>query len=182
MLAAAARPSLRKDGPPLAHTGGFGEPTCRQCHSDADLNEPGGGGGVEVAIGGVPDGYAPNRTYELEVSLRRVGMLRGGFQLAARFAAGDAAGRQAGVLAPDDGRTAVVIDSITHVSYIGHTLAGTAITTGASAARWTFHWTAPAQPRGAVVFHVAANAANDDDSPLGDFIYTGSAQVSPQRH
>jgi len=32
---------------------------------------------------------------------------------------------------------------------------------------------------GAVVLHVAANAANDDDSPLGDFIYASAVQVPP---
>jgi len=31
------------DGPPPAHTGGFGEPTCRACHFDGDLNAEGGG-------------------------------------------------------------------------------------------------------------------------------------------
>jgi hypothetical protein len=29
-----------------------------------------------------------------------------------------------------------------------------------------------------VVFHVAANAANGDDSALGDFIYTTEARTS----
>jgi hypothetical protein len=44
--------------------------------------------------------------------------------------------------------------------------------------RWTFRWTAPADAPGrAVVFHVAANAANDDDSPLGDFIYARALRV-----
>lgn len=32
-------------------------------------------------------------------------------------------------------------------------------------------WRAP-EGLGSVVFHIAANAANGDDSPLDDFIYT----------
>ncbi len=169
-----------KEGPPPAHTGGFGEPTCRQCHSDAGLNEPGG----RLAISGLPSAYVPGRTYELAVALERAGMLRAGFQLAARFAAGASSGRQAGVLSPTDARTAVVSDSVTHVSYIEHTLAGTALTT-VEATRWTFRWTAPAgsggERGGAVVIHVTGNAVNDDDSPLGDFIYASVVQVAAER-
>jgi hypothetical protein len=184
-LTVAARPSRFKEGPPPAHTGGFGEPTCRQCHGDAGLNEPGG----RLVIAGVPSRYLPGRTYELVVSLERDGMLRAGFQLAARFAAGDRAGTQAGVLSPVDARTAIVADSVTHVSYVEHTLAGTALGAGgagaaggggSSAALWTFLWTAPAAGGGAVVLNVAANAANDDDSPLGDFIYTRAVPVPPE--
>ncbi|PYO85418.1 MAG: hypothetical protein DMD37_02810 [Gemmatimonadetes bacterium] len=166
---------LFKNGPPPAHTGGFGEPTCRECHFDADLNQPGGA----VAITGAPDRYTEGRTYELAVTLRRAGMLRGGFQLAARFADGDSLGRPAGSVARIDARTAVVWDTITHVGYIEHTAVGSGVSN--ATARWTIRWTAPADPRGAVVFHVAANAANDDESPLGDFIYTTSLQVPAAR-
>jgi hypothetical protein len=41
----------------------------------------------------------------------------------------------------------------------------------ADTARWTVVWTAPATG-GAVTFNAAANAANEDDSQLGDYIYT----------
>src|SRR5690606_8758969 len=43
------------DRPPPAHTGGFGEPTCQQCHFDAPLNDPGGALYVE----GLPERYTP---------------------------------------------------------------------------------------------------------------------------
>jgi hypothetical protein len=165
--------ALFKTGPPPGHTGGFGEPTCRACHSDAGLNEPGG----ELTIAGVPTAYEPGRTYELEVVLRRASMLRAGFQLAARVAEGAEAGAPAGVLAPTDGRTAIVWDTVSHVGYIEHTLAGTALR--GDVGRWTVRWTAPAgNARGAVAFNVAGNAANDDDSPLGDFIYATALRVA----
>jgi hypothetical protein len=166
--------TLFKAGPPPAHTGGFGEPTCRQCHFDNALNEPGG----TLTLDGVPATYLPGAAYELTVTLRREGMLRAGFQLAARFADGDSTARPAGRFLPADARTAVVWDTTTHVPYIEHTEAGTAVSD--AAARWAFRWTAPARPRRAVVFHLAGNAANDDDSPLGDFIYTRQEASRPR--
>lgn len=170
---ALAGAALFKDGPPPAHTGGFGEPTCRQCHADAALNEPGGA----LTLGGVPRGYEPGRAYDLVVSLRRAGMLRGGFQAAARFAEAAQAGRQAGTLAPVDQRAKIVRDTLTGVGFAEHSFAGT--TVAGDSIRWVLRWTAPAESRGPIVFHVAANAANDDDSPLGDFIYTTSLTTIP---
>ena len=168
--ALAALGAAFRDAPPPAYTGGFGEPTCRACHADAPLNEASG----TLAIDGIPDRYQPGRTYELEVTLRRDGMRRAGFELAARLADGERAGTQAGVVAPTDDRTVVALDSATRVAYLTHTLAGTSVAPGGTG-RWTFRWTAP--DAGAVAFHVAANAANDDDSPLGDFIYTHMMRV-----
>jgi hypothetical protein len=36
------------------------------------------------------------------------------------------------------------------------------------------YWRAPSPSVGRIIFHAAANAANDDESALGDFIYTAS--------
>jgi hypothetical protein len=47
----------------------------------------------------------------------------------------------------------------------------------AGAAKWTFEWTAPDD--GAAIFHLTGNAANGDDSPLGDFIYAASKRTTP---
>lgn len=43
-------------------------------------------------------------------------------------------------------------------------------------ASWTFDWTAPATP-GLVALHIAANAANDDSSPLGDAIHVRTFEI-----
>lgn len=168
------------DGPPPGHTGGFGEPTCRACHSDSGLNEAGG----DLSLTGAPARYEPGRTYDLEVNLRRAGMQRAGFQLAARFAAGAAAGTPAGLLSPRDARTKVVWDTVSRVGYIEHTAAGTALV--GDAGRWTLRWTAPAATAerrggGSVSFNLAANAADDDSSPLGDFIYVTAVTVAAAR-
>ena len=55
------------------------------------------------------------------------------------------------------------------IEYVQHTETSSHITQGELAV-WRFHWTAPGD-RGSVILHVAANAANGDNSPFGDLIY-----------
>ncbi|HET7273981.1 MAG TPA: choice-of-anchor V domain-containing protein [Longimicrobiaceae bacterium] len=160
------------DGPPPAHTGGFGEPTCGACHFGSDLND---GEGV-LAIAGVPGTYTPGQRYLLTITLGRAAMERGGFELSARFADGDNAGAQAGALSSRGERVEITSDGEPAVEYAHHTEAGVALA-APDTARWKLEWTAP-EDGGAVVFHVAANAANGDDSEFGDHIYTAQAEVS----
>lgn len=166
-----AKLAVFAEGPPPGHTGGFGESTCQVCHAGAGVNEPPGG----LTLEGVPAQYTPDHVYPLRVVVHRPGLVATGFQLAVRYAEGEGAGRQAGTLRARDSLAVVVVDSSAGpvaIQYAQHTLAGSraaAIDTG----RWTLEWRAPAPGR-AAVFHVVANAANDDASPLGDFIYTTS--------
>lgn len=103
--------------------------------------------------------------------------MRAGFELAARFLPG---GGGAGILIPYDSLlTAVDRDSTSGISYAHHTRRGTAIER--SIARWTILWTAPLSGSGDIAFNVAALAANDDNSSLGDAVYTASA-TAPTPH
>lgn len=156
-----------RTGPPAAHTGGFGEPTCATCHySDA--------GPGELVISG-PDAYTPGEAHELRVTLRDPDMRAGGFQLSARFAAGDGRGTQAGAFQLDDGLAVVTAGG---VEYVGHDDDGVRYASGHEPAEWRIRWTAPAEG-GAVRFHAAANAANDDDSEFGDRVHTASLEIPP---
>lgn len=160
------------DRPPPGYTGGFGEPTCLDCHFEGELNEPRGA----VSLEGVPDRYMPGERYRIMVVLAREGLRAGGFQLAARFAGGERAGGQAGVLAPVDVRTDLAEGPETRVQYLHHTLAGLE-PSSPDTVRWELAWSAPDEG-GDVVFHVAANAADLDASPFGDWIYTASVVTS----
>jgi hypothetical protein len=161
-----------QEGPPPAHTGGFQEPSCQRCHADGPLNDSLG----RITVAGLPERYAPGKRYRITVTLARPEMRRGGFQLSARFAGGERAGRQAGTLRATDDRAR--LSDTAGVQYAGHTAAGSALS-GKDSARWVLEWTAPAKSAGAVVFHAAANAANDDDSEFGDNIYTRSVTTRP---
>ena len=164
-LSAVTAVVLHREGPPAAHTGGFGEPTCATaCHLGEELNAAGG----QLQLLGAPARYEPGRRYTLTVLLRRTPLAIGGFELAARFEDG----AQAGVLRSIDRRVRIAAEN--GIQYAHHTPYG--ISARADALRWQIVWQAPVQP-GTVIFHVAANASNDDASNLGDFIYTMSART-----
>jgi hypothetical protein len=176
-LAAPPRPAAgRSEGPEPGFTGGFGEPTCTACHFDAP-EEPAAGG---LVVEGVPERYAPGEAYTLLLTLRDPGLERAGFQLAARFAEGEAAGRQAGRLATDGSGAEVVEHGDPPVLFARQTLAGSR-PLATHETTWTLRWTAPAEGAGSVVFHAAANAGNDDDSELGDVVHTATARSAGGR-
>jgi hypothetical protein len=82
-------------------------------------------------------------------------------------------------LSPADDRVQIVRDPAhPSIDYAQHTTAGTRAARDGELA-WTVRWIAPERAGDEVVFHAAANAANDDSSPLGDFIYLGEARSRP---
>ncbi len=174
--AAAARaripepPGAHVIGPPPGHTGGFGEPTCRICHEGEALNAFGG----RVSILGLPDQWVGGARYVLTVALEAPETSAAGFQLSARFAEGPDRGRAAGEFVALSPRVTVTSGE-TGQPYAHHTQDGSRPPddTGST---WLVEWTAPAA--GApVVFHVAANSGNGDNSPLMDLIYVAERTV-----
>jgi len=165
-----------KEGPYPNVTGGFGEQSCHLCHLDNPVNAPGG----SVALMGVPPAFAPGQSYPITVTISRDGLRRGGFEISARFASGKQKGRQAGTWKPLDPRVQLIPGAVDKaLTFVQHNLAGSRVpATGANT--WTVEWTAP-PAGGPVQFNVAANASNNDDSPLGDYIYLKSARSTPAR-
>jgi hypothetical protein len=166
-----------KEGPYPTVTGGFGEQSCHLCHLDNPVNAPGGA----VSLEGVPSAYAAGQTYEVTVTISRDGLRRGGFEIAARFASGRQRGKQAGIWKPVDNRVQLIPGAVDKVlTFVQHNLAGSRVpATGAN--KWTVEWTAPQTANAPVQFNVAANASNNDDSPLGDYIYLKSVRVAPEK-
>jgi len=180
-----------KEGPYPNVTGGFGEQSCHRCHLDNPINAPGG----SLTVEGVPQTFVPGDKYGITVTISRDGLRRGGFEIAARFASGKQKGRQAGTwrllddrvqLIPGAADRVVTPGSPPRVSerggvvFVQHNLAGSrAAASGRNT--WTIEWTAPASATSPVQFNVAANASNNDDSPLGDYIYLKAVRSSPQK-
>jgi hypothetical protein len=160
LLAAAGNGFCYEDGAPPGHTGGFGEPDCTLCHSDSD---PNAGDGI-LEVEGLPDRILAESAYELAVVLKHAGLRSGGFQLAVRSTDGKPAGRLVSLSA----RTRVIEHAGT--AYLQHTKEGVKPESHGTI-RWVFRWIAAAADE-SVHLHVAANAANDDISALGDYIFT----------
>lgn len=165
-LATTPRALVHAEAPPLGHTGGFGEPTCRFCHTDLELNAPGGALGIQ----GLPATYDPGTTYRIAIVLMSEDMGAAGFQAAIRFDAGDRRGQQAGTLAAVDDRVDVRTDEESGIAYAFQTLEGSELAQTGGSVTWEFDWTAPGA-RDPIAIHAAANAAGGDNSPFGDLIY-----------
>ena len=170
LLAATTTREATRDKPPTAVTGGFGEATCQMCHSEADVNTGGGG----LLLEGVPQGYTPGERYTLTISVTHKDLKAAGFEIAARFEQG---GAQAGTLTPHpDHKDRAGVTPEVNIQYAHHLLAGTD-PVSPDTARWQLIWDAPLTG-GTVVFHAVGNAANADNSPLGDYVYARSATAS----
>jgi hypothetical protein len=163
-----APPPAYAGGAPPGFSGGFKETSCDACHFDNDLNAKPG----QLTITGVPERFAAGERYPLTITLSRPGMRMGGFQFTARMADG---GVQAGTLAPAEGEEKrLAIEVSNNVQYANQRQSGTAPVEPGTA-RWTLLWTAPATP-GPIEFHAAANAADNDESARGDYVYTATAR------
>lgn len=149
-----------EDGAPPGHTGGFGEPDCSLCHSDNEKNILEG----ELHVDGLPKEFSPGEQYDLSIVLRHAELASGGFQLAIRTSDGQPAGN----LKPISDRTRIVTKA--GQPYLQHSRDGRQ-TDGEGSIRWMFQWQAPEDGE-PVILNVAANAANDDISALGDYIFT----------
>ncbi|HEY7680279.1 MAG TPA: choice-of-anchor V domain-containing protein, partial [Terriglobia bacterium] len=152
-------------GPPSQHTGGFGEPTCTECHVGTS-----GPGSVTITA---PATYASGQTYQIMVRVADPNQRRWGFELSARR---QAANQQAGTLTATPGQTQLV-PTFNGIQYMTHLSAPT--TAVGAGFTFAFDWQAPDISAGPVVFHAAGNAANGTGSESGDRIYTTSAVSQP---
>jgi hypothetical protein len=169
------------NGPIPGRTGGFDGPTCHACHQDNELNAPGG----QVTLNGVPERYTPATPYRITVKLERSGLEAGGFSIAARFESGERRGQQAGDWKTEDahvvieeGRVPPGAKPAPRILYPQHATKGTRTATPGEIS-WSLTWIAPTASA-PVQFNVAANASNDDASPLGDFVYLREVRSLPE--
>jgi hypothetical protein len=153
-------------GPPDGYTGAPGEGTCQACH------EHGAGSGA-FTIEGPPPVYQPGATYALTVHISQPGQARWGFELTALDSGNKAAGE---FLIVEPTMTQLSDNPGAAPDYVKHTAMGTM--PFAPEMAWTVNWIAPDPAVGDVTFYAAGNAANNNNAPTGDYIYTTSLTVS----
>jgi hypothetical protein len=145
---------------------------CTTCHFSYDPNS--GDGSLQLL--GLPDGFAPGETYSLEVRLADPDQIRWGFELTVLDDA-DFLSSGGQIVVTDPGNTQLSEDGEGTVDYLKHTLGGTQWGLADGPAFWSFDWTAPSADVGSVTFYVAGNAANGDESFIGDYIYVSTYTV-----
>ena len=159
-------------GAPPGVTGGFGEGTCNDSHDSYALNAGRTAGLGDLVVTGFPREYRPGEMYPIKVEItHEQDSGAWGFQLATRARETRA---QAGELKPIDAHTEIL--TLQDIQYITHTAEGTLSNV------FGFTWVAPSSAVGEIVVNAAANAANGDASPVGDYIYSTSVSIAPPSH
>lgn len=153
-------------GPDAGYTDAPGDlGNCTACHDT--FHDPNVGPG-SVNLSGVPSVYTPGQQYTLTVTVQQNNRHRFGFQLTAI----DQNWNRAGTLAPVGSDSQINLDTgFGGRQYIEHTEIGT-LANGSSSRTWAIRWAAPSADVGTVTFWFAGNAADDDDTNQGDYIYT----------
>ncbi len=185
-------------GPDVGHAGVPNENgTCSQsqCHVGIPVNS--GGGSTTINF---PNGksYVPGVTQHLTVTISDSAQHAWGFQLAARTSASTST--QAGAFSSSDINTLVMCattnadinsevqlnfgasqscPSAKPLGYIEHSLAGYQATRFQPSGIYHIDWTPPSTNVGNIIFYLAGNAANGDDSVNGDHIYTTTYTLTP---
>ncbi len=160
-----------RDGPPARVTGGFGEDSCGACHwNGAEDDGPG-----TLELHGFPEAYEPGARYPLEITLTDPDLVVACFQLAVRHPADES---QVGTLeVPDteEERVGILVDR--EVEFAQHRLGGIE-PTEETTTRWSVEWVAPDEAGVPVVLHLAALAADGDQSQIGDRVYTRAFEIT----
>lgn len=166
LLAALSLAAASSAGPPNAHTGAPGEPTCASCHTGSP------GSADSTFLTGIPGNvYTPGATYTMLLSVQWLTQRRWGFELTTVNAGGGAAGQ---ITVTDPVNTQY---SPVGSGYLKQTSAGTFNGTP-SGVSWTFQWQAPPAGSGTVIFYWCANACNGNGSTSGDIVCRDSLVVT----
>ena len=167
--------AIQKEDGRAGATGSPGETTCNtsQCHVGNVVNN--GAGSVVIDVPAMVNWqYIPGQVYPISVTVSKSNTPLFGFG----FEALRSTGANGGVFtitnsAETQLKTAIVGGNIR--TNVVHQLDG-GLTPNSHT--FTFNWTAPATGTGPVTFYAAGNAANNNGTASGDFIYTTSQPIT----
>ena len=144
---------------------------CTQCHNSFALNS--GAGTLELT--GLPaEGFEPDQTYDLTLTLTDPGQVRWGIEIAVQYESGGSY-LQAGTMIVTD-PTHTQLSTAGGVQFLKQTSAGTYPSTSGPTS-WDFQWTAPDASVDMLTFYYVGNGANGGGSS-GDYIYAETSELS----
>jgi len=149
-------------GAPSGRTGSPGDNghTCTDCHSFSGTAPT-----PTITLTGFPSNtYQPGQTYNLHLEVTGVNNPKTGFEMTVE----NSNHQKQGTFASSDSNT----QPIQGGNYITHTSQGNSHHT------WDFQWTAPANSQGDLTVYYAVNIANGNGSTSGDYITTGSTNLT----
>lgn len=172
LLFAVGIASAFSSGPLPGLTGAPGEGNCTQCHDSFGERTNTGGGSLIITH---PPRYEVGQRLIFTVSINQPGQRRWGFQITALTVNDN---QPAGQFVITDSLHTQLIQGANGRFYVEHTSAGT-FPEQLSGASWTFDWIAPEIDIGPIAFYATSNAANNDGTRLGDWIYKKVSIISP---
>jgi len=140
------------DGAPWGAADPDAAENCATCHFDGETVR----NSKALAVRGLPENLSSDTLYDLVVTFENPGGVAAGFQMIA-WTENQSAGTFASQAA--DTETA------------GTAIRSTTVTKKDGAVSWAVQWRTPTTIDTTVNIYVAASAANDDQSPLGDSIH-----------
>ena len=154
------------------YTGSPGENTCAvsSCHASFGLND--GVGDVSITTTVPATGYVSGTVYSITVTPRRAGSTIFGLG----FEALTSSNTNAGTLGSPSTKCQKATAANGRAN-ITHRLNGGLANDSCA---FTFTWTAPAASVGIVKMYAVGNAANNNNSSAGDYIYTATITLSPE--
>lgn len=158
-------------GPPDGRAGAPEESMCIGCHSTFDPNS--GDGSLQIIV---PDGVPGGRPTTITVVLEDPGQSRWGFEMTVINSVWDGVGA---FTITDAVNTQLSDNAEPARDYVKQTSTGTYAGTADGPVQWSVEYT-PSSDFPAESFfdvYVAANAADNDGSTSGDYIYTASKRV-----
>ena len=164
--------AMYSGSPPDGRTGAPEETLCLGCHSTYDPNS--GDGSLQI---NVPDAVMAGQPTTITVVLEDPGQSRWGFEMTVINSVWDGVGA---FTITDAVNTQLSDNAEPARDYVKHTTAGTYAGTADGPVEWSVEYT-PSSDFPAESFfdvYVAGNAANNDGSSGGDYIYTANKRVN----
>jgi hypothetical protein len=164
-------------GPGAGYTGAPSEGTCTTCHGGTAVTTGTNWDRIKLETIFSGNGYLPDSTYDMTITVRHPGIFKYGFQVVPLFASSNF---PAGEISNSSGRVQRYTRNVSGRTreYAGHTSSGTAPISSDSTA-WTFQWKAPSSNQGNVVFYLAVNSTNNNNNSSGDVTYTKTFTIRP---